>query len=202
MPGERERASQSPGNAATSSSIATINNEPPKLKIRFGSTSAKAGSSSQLTNAAASDPATPSLTVKFNAFPSSSSSHNAALDVRSPVPTTPAATPSTNGHINGGAAGGDLSETRRASSLDASENARVKGKERATEESDRLQAERAAENARLQQEADERERLRKQLEIDLKELPDVARQHLVPLYEIIRRVVARSFTDLQSLAEM
>lgn len=81
-------------------------------------------------------------------------------------------------------------------------NAKDKGKGRATAESERLEIERAAEAARLRAEADERERLRKQLEIDLQELPDVARQHLVPLYEIIRRVVARSFTDLQSLAEM
>ena len=41
-----------------------------------------------------------------------------------------------------------------------------------------------------------------QLQRDLLELPPIARQHLVPLYEIVRRVVARAYSELQSLVEV
>lgn len=41
-----------------------------------------------------------------------------------------------------------------------------------------------------------------QLATDLQELPNVARQSLVPLYEVVRRAIAKSYTDLQSVVEV
>lgn len=41
-----------------------------------------------------------------------------------------------------------------------------------------------------------------QLHSALLQLPPIARQHLVPLYEIVRRVVARAYSELQSLVEV
>lgn len=41
-----------------------------------------------------------------------------------------------------------------------------------------------------------------QLKKALAELPNVAHQSLVPLYELVRRLVARSYTDLQSIIEV
>ena len=55
------------------------------------------------------------------------------------------------------------------------------------------------------QEANEQEQERKraeQLQRALLELPPIARQHLVPLYEIVRRVIARAYSELQSLVEV
>lgn len=37
---------------------------------------------------------------------------------------------------------------------------------------------------------------------DLEELPQIARQHLVPLTELVRRAISKSFNDLQSLVEV
>lgn len=41
-----------------------------------------------------------------------------------------------------------------------------------------------------------------QLARDLAELPSIARQHLVPFHEIVRRTVARSYDELQSIVEV
>lgn len=41
-----------------------------------------------------------------------------------------------------------------------------------------------------------------QLQKDLAELPNVAHHSLVPLYELVRRLLARSYTDLQSIVEV
>lgn len=41
-----------------------------------------------------------------------------------------------------------------------------------------------------------------QFQMDVAELPAVAHQSLVPLYELVRRLVARSYTDLQSIVEV
>ena len=52
-------------------------------------------------------------------------------------------------------------------------------------------------------ETEEMERYKEeQLKKGLAELPAVAHQSLVPLYELVRRLVARSYTDLQSIVEV
>jgi hypothetical protein len=47
-----------------------------------------------------------------------------------------------------------------------------------------------------------RKRREEQLVQDLAELPNVAHQSLVPLYELVRRLVAHSYTELQSIVEV
>jgi hypothetical protein len=47
-----------------------------------------------------------------------------------------------------------------------------------------------------------RQRREEQLPHDLAELPNVAHQSLVPLYELVRRLVAHSYTELQFIVEV
>lgn len=47
-----------------------------------------------------------------------------------------------------------------------------------------------------------KERTEAEIMHDMAELPNIARQSLVPLYELVRRLVARSYTDLQSIVEV
>lgn len=78
-------------------------------------------------------------------------------------------------------------------------------------------AEAEAQQAQLKQEAaareaeEQREKLRAAEEqarqdqvydAGLRELPQIARQHLVPLHEVVRRAIARSYSELQSLVEV
>lgn len=53
-----------------------------------------------------------------------------------------------------------------------------------------------------QEDEETKRKKEEQLRSALAELPNVARQSLVPLYELVRRLVARSYTDLQNIVEV
>ena len=114
------------------------------------------------------------------------------------TPATPAATPSGNengiGFVNGS---GHVNGYRRSTPLPG-QSVEVNDSEE-EREGDR----RKLSIAREIREQEERKASEwEQLQLDLLELPSIARQHLVPITEIARRVIRRSFKELQSLVEV
>lgn len=180
--------------------------DPPKLKIRLGS---GRSSQSQLT---ATTPGGGTSSPRNNGPTAPSPLVARGIVAASPLSiSTPAGTPAENGHHvpndnglpNLPVRGDDImQDAGRPPSASLKIKLGSKGKQRAVDQDGNNIDDGNAQAEQLKREAEEILRTRQQLENDLLELPDVARQHLVPLYEVVRKVVARSFSELQSLVEM
>ena len=140
-----------------------------------------------------------------------------AVAIAGQHPLTPAATPySASSTPAAGGVPGNIMSSGTSDALEAStprqqqqqgkgasiaggHTAQAPGKAEAMKEEDLAGGHQAEEHEHEQEQEQDRA---EQLQRDLLELPPIARQHLVPLYEIVRRVVARAYSELQSLVEV
>ena len=116
-------------------------------------------------------------------------------------PATPAATPSTNGYH--GALTAENGEETGGMDIDHEAEQDGEGVEldALASNGDRQMIEDEAQGAADAAARTEHER-QHLLELNLRELPEVAEEHFMPLYAIVQKVIARVFSDLQSLVEM
>lgn len=199
-PASSEARSQSDGGAATAGSGGGAGH---RLKIRLGGSSkSNRGTSVSSEGTNTNGPPTPRATTPV-------------ISAASPTTTT-AAPARTNGHIEEYHQNGTVMDSRTnatSSREDVQPNpspsavpmALKQSSEGATGMQEHLNG-KPMKNEHLAIAAEDDEETKKQreeqLQQDLAELPNVARQSLVPLYELVRRLVARSYTDLQSIVEV
>ena len=138
------------------------------------------------------------LKIRFGGSSKGSGQQTGAGSPISALPSAPA-TPNGDHNGRGSAAASPMEMDVDLEAAAAAERIKQDADEQRRQEMIQEQQE------RLRVEAAERERQTHEQQVyeeSIREIPQIARQHFVPLYDVVRRAIARSYSELQSLVEV